>query len=174
MADQDVRWLTLGRLVGAHGVQGEVRVQTFTETPERLLEFPAWHLKLPSGSPPRKVSVVSGRRQGEKVVVVRLAEVTSREDAQRLSGVQVLIERTLLPEPAEGDYYWADLEGCRVVSEQGEELGRVQAMMATGANDVMILTTPDAGERLLPFTRDVVKMVDLPQQIVTVALMPGL
>ncbi|MBF0153759.1 MAG: 16S rRNA processing protein RimM [Magnetococcales bacterium] len=184
MANHDVRWLTLGRLVGSFGVHGEVRVQTFTETPERLLEFPVWSLDLPRGSSSpggaaqkvsaQKVSVISGRRHGNDTVVVRLTDVTTREEAQLLSGAWVRVERTEVTEPEEGAYYWTDLEGCRVVTDGGEVLGQVQSMLATGANDVMILITPSQTERLLPFTREVVETVDLQQRIITVRLMAGM
>ncbi|MBF0175793.1 MAG: 16S rRNA processing protein RimM [Magnetococcales bacterium] len=174
MTDQYVRWLTLGRLIGAFGVHGEVRVQTFTEDPERLLGFPEWYLEFPEKGSRRKVAVVSGRRHGEGAVVVRLAGVATREEAQLLAKARVLVERTQMPEPEEGQFYWADLEGCRVVTGDGLHLGTVQSMMATGANDVMVMTTPDGTERLLPFNREVVETVDLPQRMITVQLMPGL
>ncbi|MBF0424558.1 MAG: 16S rRNA processing protein RimM [Magnetococcales bacterium] len=174
MTTADARWLTLGRLVGSFGVHGEVRVRAFTSTPERLLGFPVWHLELPRADVLRPVSVVSGRRRGADAVVARLAEVATREEAQLLTGAAVRVERALADDLQDDEYYWADLERCRVVSDAGEELGRVRALFATGANDVMVLDTPDASERLLPFTREVVVAVSLPDRLITVRLMPGL
>lgn len=169
---RQVRWVTIGRIMGAFGVRGDVRVKPLTEDPRRILGFPSWWL-WSSGKAPRLIRVLTGRPHGEDVVV-RLQGVTDREQAQSLSGETLRVKRDEFPEAEEGAYYWFDLVGCRVRDGDGNTLGVVEEMMATGANDVLVIRAPDGDERLLPFIRDVVPHVNLDERTITVNLLPGL
>jgi 16S rRNA processing protein RimM len=106
------------------------------------------------------------REQG-KGVVLKLPGCETREDAERHLGEEIWIPRAALPAPRPGEYYWVDLEGLEVLTVDGQSLGRISHMLATGANDVMVVA--GERERLIPFTQGLaVQSVDLDAQRVVV------
>ncbi|MBF0358988.1 MAG: ribosome maturation factor RimM [Magnetococcales bacterium] len=168
---KDVEYVVVGRLLGPHGVRGEIKVHYLTEEKETLLSFPDWLLG-PDGGPMQRYSLVSGRSSA-KGLIVRLAGIDDRDAAQALSGTDVWIMRSQLPELDQDQFYWADLIGSKVVTEDGEELGEVQHLFETGANDVMSVNS-QGEERLIPFTSEVVLQVDADARVVLVRLLPGM
>ena len=150
-------WIELGRIGGPVGVQGWVRVQSFTDPPDRLLEFPRWDLRLAQGQ--RQVHrLLEGRWQG-KALVVRLAEVSDRTSAEGLRGAMIEVRRKELPPAGERQYYRADLVGLAVRNLQGELLGSVDYFVDTPAHPLMVVR----GERehWLPATPQHLRRVDL-------------
>lgn len=155
--DDPEQRVLLGRVSGPYGVRGWVRVQSDTEPPERIVAYSPWHLR--SDGSTTVVEVLEGRAHG-RGVVARLAGVADRDAARRLAGAEISVQREQLPALEEGEHYWADLIGLRVVTLAGRDLGRVTALMETGANDVLVVT--GERERLVPYLPDrVVREVDL-------------
>ena len=165
MQDSASRLLLVGRIVGVHGIAGEVKLESFTEPRLQIFRYQPWLLK--SAGAEREIRGSRGRAQG-KGVVARLPDVNDRDAAAGLVGSEIWISRALLPKPASGEYYWTDLEGLEVVTTEGASLGRISHLLATGANDVMVVRD-DARERLLPFVfEDCIRQVDLEAGRVTV------
>lgn len=137
----------LGRIVGLFGVDGWVKVESYTEPRERILKYKPWALKAPD----REVQVdqVRGRVQG-KGLVAQLPAVVDRDAAMRWVGAEIWVRRSALPRPKRGEYYWMDLEGLDVVTVAGVQLGKVSHLFATGANDVLVVRDGKR-ERLIPF-----------------------
>jgi 16S rRNA processing protein RimM len=155
------RLVTLGRVSGLYGVRGWVKVYSNTEPREGILNYPEWLLKCAHGC--RSLAVESGRRQG-KSIVAKLAGVDDRDNAAMLQGCEIAVPREQFAATAPGEYYWADLEGLRVVTTQGIELGVVDHLFETGSNDVLVVVDEAGGkrERLIPWhPGEVVKAVDL-------------
>ena len=151
------RRVLLGRVVAPHGVKGQVKLQSYTEPPANLLRYRPW-IMVQGG---REVTVErpSGRSAGG-TLVASLPDIVGRDAAEALVGAEIWCERDVLPRPKPGEYYWSDLEGLEVVTNEGASLGRVSHLFATGANDVMVVR--GERERLVPFLPDgVVKSVDL-------------
>lgn len=142
---QTERWVTLGRITGVHGVRGWVRVQSFTRPAENLFEYRPWLIR--GLEQPAIEHRVSGRG-----FIVRMAGIDDREMAGALVGEEIQVARSVLPEPEEGAYYWADLVGLDVVCEDGTPLGRIDRLMETGAQDVMVVKAGPR-EHLLPFVQ---------------------
>jgi 16S rRNA processing protein RimM len=145
----------LGRISGLYGIKGWVRVHSYTEPAEALLEYPRWLLRTEGGSEQAGWSertVAEGRKHG-KSLVARLADIGDRGAAAELIGAHIAVPRLSMPAAGEGQYYWADLEGLEVRHRDGRILGRVQRLLATGANDVMVVRAEgDAKpEILIPF-----------------------
>lgn len=140
------RRVVLGKVGGLYGVRGWVKLWSFTDPVENLLGYRELDLDLGDGW--RTMRVAEGRRQGE-ALVVRFEGCVDRDQAAPLVGAEVAVGREKLPAAAAGEYYWADLVGLEVVTTGGESLGRIEHMMATGANDVMVVRGDR--ERLLPF-----------------------
>lgn len=144
------RRVLVGRIVGVYGVRGWVRIESWTEPRMRIFDYRPWWLK--SGSGERRIDGAAGREQG-RGLVARLPGVGDRDQAAGLVGSDIGIARSALPAPGEGEVYWADLEGCEVVTIDGVALGRVSHLVATGANDVLVVRD-GVRERLIPHVRD--------------------
>lgn len=165
-------YITAGKIVGVFGVKGWLKVKTFTETPDGLLEYPSWLLQGPSGGPVKPWQVSEGKIT-DKGMLVSFEGLNDRELAKTLVGSMVLVDKDQLPELDDGEFYWYQLEGLRVMTREGVNLGKVSHLMETGANDVIVIlgdeNAVDRRERLLPYVPDdVVVSVDLDKRIMTV------
>jgi len=149
--------VVLGRISGLFGVKGWVKVYSYTEPREAVLEYRRWLLSVKDGW--REATVAEGQRHG-KTIIARLDGYVDRDQAAELIGTEIAVPRDELPEAEEGRFYWSDLEGLRVVHRDGTELGRVAYLLETGANDVMVVQGEQ--ERLIPFVMgEVILGVDL-------------
>ena len=147
----------LGRISGLFGVKGWVKVYSYTEPREAVLDYDRWLLSGKDGW--QDATVAEGQRHG-KTVIVRINGYDDRDQAAGLIGTEIGIPRDELPEADDDQYYWSDLEGLSVVDRDGTELGKVSHLLETGANDVMVVKGDT--ERLIPFAMDkVVLGVDL-------------
>lgn len=157
MAGRHPAWIVVGQVTAAYGVRGWVKLRSFTDPPENLLEYRPWHLRRNDADISAKL--VEIRPQG-KGFVARLDGILDRDAAAALTGTEVVIRRSELPAPEAGQFFWDDLLGLQVCTVDGTELGEVEQLMETGANDVLIV----AGDRrrLIPFiSGEVVRSVDL-------------
>ncbi|RLM40497.1 ribosome maturation factor RimM, partial [Haloarcula sp. Atlit-47R] len=134
----------------------------FTDPIDNLLDYSPWTLRREGEV--KQVELVSGRLQG-KVLVAKLKGLDDREVARTYAGFDICVPRALLPDLDEGEFYWHQLEGLKVIDLQGQLLGRLDHLLETGSNDVMVVK-PCAGslddrERLLPYTEQCVQHIDL-------------
>ncbi|WP_374323848.1 ribosome maturation factor RimM [Aquipseudomonas alcaligenes] len=154
--------IVLGKITSVHGVRGEVKIYSFTDPIDNLLGYPAWTLK--RNGEVKQVELVSGRLQG-KILVAKLKGLDDREVARTFAGFDICVPRALLPDLDDGEYYWHQLEGLKVIDLQGQLLGRLDHLLETGSNDVMVVKpcpgSLDDRERLLPYTEQCVQKVDL-------------
>lgn len=149
--------ICLGVMVGAHGVRGLVKVKAFTEAPEDVAAYGAVS---DEGGKRRWTLEIAGRAKG--VVLVRLAGVSDRDQAQALHGTRFYVERSALPALDEEEvFYHADLIGLRVEDTAGRALGRVQAVENYGAGDLLEIVDAEGRSEMLPFTKAAVPEVDL-------------
>lgn len=163
MSADDSRRVTLGRICGLFGVNGWVKVLSYTEPRENILGYAEWFLE--HGGALHRVEVEAGR-PAAKHVVAKLRGIDDRDEARRWLGAEISVERSAMPPLEPGQYYWADLEGLTVRNLRGETLGEVDYLMATGANDVIVLT--GGSDRLIPFVPHVVRDVDLGAGVIVV------
>lgn len=158
------RLVTLGRVSGAVGVKGWIKIFSDTEPRENIVDFDTWVLRLKGID--RHVVLEGGGRQG-KNVVAKVQGTDDRDSALALVGAEIAVERNVLPPCELGEYYWADLEGLEVRTVEGGVIGRIDHMLSTGAHDVMVLAG-DRG-RLIPFVLDeIVREVDLSSGFIVV------
>ena len=156
--------VVLGRITGLFGVRGWVKVFSYTEPREAVLNYKRWLLRRHDEWQP--VSVAEGKRHG-KTVIARVEGFDDRDRSAELVGSEIGTPRDEMPDTADGQYYWTDLEGLRVVHTDGSELGTVAYLVETGAHDVMVVKGDT--ERLVPFVRDkVIIDVDLEEGLITV------
>jgi len=157
--------IQVGRVAGAFGVRGEVRITSFTADPVALVDYK--DLKREDGSP--GLTLTSGRAV-KGGVIVRAREVETREQAEALRGLKLYIPRDRLPEPEEDEFYVTDLIGLAVETADGEALGRVKAVQDFGAGDLLEIAPVEGGATwYLPFTRAAVPEVRLADGVVVAA-----
>ncbi|WP_143728772.1 ribosome maturation factor RimM [Microbulbifer sp. GL-2] len=162
--------VTVGRVTTVYGVRGWVKVYSYTEPMDNILQFPKWWLRGPKGW--EALEIDAGKRHG-KGLIVHVNGIDDRDLAARLCQRDIAVARDLLPELGQGEYYWHQLEGLRVISRfAGEEhdFGIVARMMETGANDVLVVRGGvDKRERLIPYLPDqFIADIDLEAGVITV------
>lgn len=157
------KWVSLGRIVGVFGVKGWVRIESYTRPREAIFRYSPWALGLKSGWERR--AVIDGETQS-KSLVAKIEGIDDRELARELIGTEIAIPREDLPAPEKGEIYWADLIGCSVVNQENRDFGKVTGLLETGANDVLIVEGEI--ERLIPYTDEAVKEVDLDRALIKV------
>jgi 16S rRNA processing protein RimM len=138
--------ITVGKVSGAFGVKGWIKVFSFTDPRENILKYSPWLLK--KGSESKTVKLIGGKLQG-KTVVAQLDGFVDRDRAEVLLGWDILISQDQLPATGAGEYYWSELIGLQVKNLQGVQLGVVDSLLETGANDVLIIQGDR--ERAIPF-----------------------
>ena len=155
------RLIEVGRVAGAFGVRGEVRITAYTEDPLALARYK--RLRRQDGS--AGLTILQARAE-KGSIVGRVEEIATKEEADALRGLRLYVARDELPEPEEDEFYLADLIGMRVQNVQSKEvqksLGRVKSVQNFGAGDILEVE-PEGGGRTwyLPFTREAVPEVDV-------------
>jgi 16S rRNA processing protein RimM len=170
--------VVVGRIGAPYGVRGWVRVTSFTQPQENLVNYRGWLLETEAGWRTWSPLEVKPHKQG---YVARFAEVADRDQAAELAGKDLAVARTELPDLEHGEYYWRDLEGL-VVWNQGDRLGVVSHLLETGASPVLVIDNVDVGkdgaddgtmvhsgaQTLIPFIEQFVVAVDLEAQRICV------
>jgi 16S rRNA processing protein RimM len=159
--------ICIARIGAAHGVRGAVRLWTFTADPLAVKRYGPLATK--DGARTFEVTHV---REAKDHLVATLKGVATREDAERLNGLELYVAREKLPATDEDEYYHADLIGLAAVTPANEPIGRVTAIHNFGAGDIIEIAPPHGATMLLPFTNAVVPSVDLAGGRVVIEL-PG-
>jgi 16S rRNA processing protein RimM len=151
--------LTIGRIVAAHGLRGEVKVALTTDRPDKMAEIRRVYLN--GGSEPQRVSAFR-LRGNDREALVKLQGVNDRDSADRLRGATLQIRGNQLPPPEPGAFFHYQILGLRAVDESGQELGRVTDIIDAGEVDVYVVTAADGRQQLFPALLDVVLAIDPP------------
>jgi 16S rRNA processing protein RimM len=167
--EADARPVVLGKVVGAHGLRGEVKVHPFADDPAVWAALPRWWLGREGDAPEawRCLRVIACRERSGTLIAA-LEGVSDRDAAESLHGMLAGAPREELPATENGEYYWDDLVGLAVMNAQGLPLGRVAGLIETAANAVLRVESAEGGERLLPFVDAIVREVDVPGRRVLV------
>ncbi len=147
----------VGRVSGIYGVAGWVRVFSYTSPMSNILDYSPWHLHQDGQWTGREL--LEGRPHG-KGLLARIEGCTDRDQAATLMGLTIAVRRGQLAPTQPGEYYWNDLQGLRVHTLDGADLGRIDHLFETGSNDVMVVKGDR--DRLIPYVwGEVVRRVDL-------------
>jgi len=162
--------LLLGAIAGAYGVHGEVRLKSFCDRPAAIADYGP----LRTGED-TEIRIAALTRPLKGGFAARIEGVGSREEAEALRGTRLYVERDALPPPGREEFYHADLIGLDVVDRSGRRLGRIRAVAAYGAGDLLDVAPREGGESVLvPFTREIVPRVAPAEGIVVVDPPAGL
>jgi 16S rRNA processing protein RimM len=158
----DVNEIRLGSINGTHGLKGGVKVFSYTDPLEAILDYSPWILR--KGEDERQITVKVGQASGKRLIA-QFEGVDTRDQAEGLIGYEIHVKIDAMPGLEEGELYWFQLEGLAVRTSCGEPLGKIAHMLETGANDVMVVDPTDDSidkqQRLIPYLEgDVVKEVD--------------
>ena len=157
--------IIMGRVAGAQGILGWVKLKTYTEFVDGLAEFPVWWLG-DEKHDWREIAVEKFAVQG-KGLIAKFPGCNDRTAAEKYKGLLVAVPRSSLPQEAEDEYYWTDLIGLDVVNLAGESLGTVGNLMDTGANQVLCVRGA-SGEILVPFIASAIRQVDMAEKVIRV------
>lgn len=148
--------VTLGKVGAVYGIKGWLKIHSFTDDQEAILDYFPWSLKL--GNKIQSVDITDWRKHNNGLVV-KVAGIDDRDIAQKLVGSEIFVNEDALSDLPEGEYYWRDLIGMTVVTDKGYDLGQVSDIMETGANDVLVVKANlkdgfGKKERLIPYLMD--------------------
>ena len=161
----------IGRVVKPHGVKGKIKIQYFGED---TVCFPPYHEVFIEDSTGRVKSyqIIEAIPQPPRFII-KLEGIEKIEEVQPLIGKEVLIKRETLPPLKEGEYYWMDILGMGVETEEGKRIGKVKEIFSTGAHDIYVVEGK-RGEIFLPAIEDVIQSIDLKKRVMKVVRMEGL
>lgn len=166
-----MRSVPVGRLLHTHGTKGEILVEPYLPDLACYDALAEVRIQTPEGSGER-YRIVHLRRAGERLIL-QFEGYGSVEMVQSLIGLELCVRREELPSPAAGEFYWADIEGLTVYTEEGICLGRVEEFFLTGSNEVLIVRQ-GSHETLLPFIKDIIVAIDEAGGVIRIRTLPGL
>lgn len=172
--DETSEKVILGRISGVYGVKGWVKVFSYTDPMEAIVDYSPWFIRAENRktSDWTEVRLKSGKRHA-KTVVAKLENCNDRDQAMAYVGTEIAIDLQQLEQLKDkNEYYWRDLIGLQVINQQDIALGTVKSLLETGANDVLVVVSEAHGEnieRLIPWTMDIaIIKVDMAQGVITV------
>ncbi len=161
----------IGRVVKPHGIKGKMKVEYFGENLQQFSFYREVFIEGGKGRP-EPYEVLEAIPQPPRLIL-QLKGIEKIEEAELLIGKEILIEKEAFPELEEREYYWMDILGMKVETEEGKRLGRVKEILPTRAHDVYIVEGK-RGEILLPATEEVIRSIDLKRGVMKVIRLEGL
>lgn len=159
--------IAVGEVLGTHGLSGEVRARVLSDVAHRFDAGQEIHIL---GIPYR---IAKSSRSRSNQIILQLQGLSTVEAARALVGQVITVPPEAVPQLPDGEYYHFQLLGLKVLTQEGEDLGRIREILVTGSNDVYVVSGP-TGEVLVPALVDVIVTVDLGQGIMVVSLPEGL
>lgn len=167
-------WLNVGKIVNTHGLRGEVRVISITDFPkERYAPGSSLHLFLKGKQQPIPL-IVQTHRIHKNFHLLSFEDYDNINDVEQWKNGLLKVSKDELGKLSEGQYYFYEIIGCTVFTEEGEELGVVTEILTPGANDVWVVKEKNGKEHLIPYITDVVKKVSVEQKHIVIKPMEGL
>lgn len=178
--DETSEKVILGRITGVYGVNGWLKIFSYTDPMEAIVDYSPWYIRAEgqNQAPWTRLKLSAGKRHA-KTVVAKLEHCNDRDAAMAYIGNEIAIELEQLESLKEkNEYYWRDLIGLRVINQQNVELGVVKDLLETGANDVLVVVSEieseqgskvEVRERLIPWTmNNAIIAVDMEQKVIEV------
>ncbi|MGG6311253.1 ribosome maturation factor RimM [Paenibacillus macerans] len=166
--------LSVGKIVNTHGIRGELKVLLQTDFPEVRFAPKTRLLLLHQESGERLTVTVEASRPYKQMYIVKFAEFSNINEVEKFKGRDLKVSKEETVELPENEYYFHEIIGCRVVSDEAEELGEIVEILRPGANDVWVVKLPSGKQLLLPVIEDVVLDVNVKEKLVKVHVMEGL
>jgi 16S rRNA processing protein RimM len=168
------KYYVVGKIVNTHGVRGEVRVISKTDFPEERYKKGNKLYFQPEHSQEMLELIVSSHRQHKQFDLLTFKGYESLNEVEFLKGGILKVSEDQLQELDDDEFYYHEIIGCEVISEEGEIIGKVEEILSPGANDVWVIQRPKGKDVLIPYIEDVVKEVNVSKKQVTIHVMKGL
>lgn len=166
--------LMVGKIVNTHGIRGELKILPHTDFPE-VRFAPKNKLKIVNPDSGEQIDVtVASSRLVKQMYIVKLNEYDNINQVEKYKGCELKVSKADAVDLPDNEYYYYEIIGCRVVSDEGEDLGVIEEILRPGANDVWVVNMPSRKQLLLPVIDDVVLDVDVESKLVKVHLLEGL
>jgi len=166
-------FLIIGKIVGVHGIHGEVKILPMTDDARRFFDLKSAALLSDKEKHLREVQINSVRLQNN-LVVCSIADLTDRDEARKLSGCFLAVDRPRAANLSDGRYFIADLEGVTVIDQNIGHLGVISEIIQSTGSDVIVVSRENKADLLIPFLKTVVQDVDLKSRQMNVILPDGL
>jgi len=164
--------LPVGKIIKAHGIKGELKVIVYNQDVSQFAAYRQVYLPKKFGFSLYPVKKVRGHG---RYVLLTLEGVEDRTSAENLIGLEIFIDKRSLPPLQDGEYYWYQLYGLRVVTKEGKDVGTIRYIFNNGAHDIYVVkNNKDDGEILIPATDEIILDIDLEQGIMKIDPLPGL
>jgi 16S rRNA processing protein RimM len=167
-----MRWIEIGQIIKSHGLSGRVKALSYLES-DRLLPSLKDARIGPDRESAKRYPIENVRPEGRTHFSLTIEGIEDRNAADALRGLSIFLPYDSLETLPEGEYYWEDLIGLAVVTEDGKSLGRIENIFPTGSNDVYVCKE-GGREILLPAIAEVIRSVDIPAGTVVVRLLKGM
>lgn len=155
--------VVIGKFGKTFGVRGWIKIHSFATPKEDILKFVPWQIK--KNNQFQDIQIESSKIHHQHIVA-KLKDVDDIDAAKLYTNLNIFIDRALLPKLKKNEYYWNDLVGLKVINKENVELGTIDHLFATGANDVMVVK--GSRERLIPYIKNVVMNIDLENKVIIV------
>lgn len=155
--------IIIGRFAGAYGIKGCLHLISFTDPPENIFQYSNWQTQKHNVWLP--IHFETYKTHGNHFIV-KLKDCDDRDQAMQLKNLEIAVDRADLPKIKNHKYYWDDLTGLTVVNLSGKTLGVIDHLLATGANDVIVLQNPQ--KQMIPYIKSVIQKIDLEKKMVWV------
>ncbi|MBM7701842.1 ribosome maturation factor RimM [Metabacillus iocasae] len=168
------KWFNVGKIVNTHGVKGEVRVVSRTDfIDERYKVGNTLYIFKENSDEGIEVKVAS-HRQHKSFDLLTFEGYDNVNDVEQFKNSLLKVQEDQLGELNEGEFYFHEIIGCQVVTEDGEEIGKIKEILTPGANDVWVIQRKGKKEVLIPYIDEIVQSVDIANQVVKIRVMEGL
>ena len=164
-------YFEIGQIVNTSGLKGEIKVKPFTDDITRFELLDTIYISIKKEL---KEFVIQKVRYSKNMVFLKIEGIDTVEEAEKYRNLYLKIHRSNAADLEENSYYIADIIGCKVFTEQNEELGRIEDIFPTGSNDVYVVKSEDGKQILLPAIKDVIKKVDVKTKTIIIHLLEGL
>ncbi len=169
-----MEWFNVGTIVNTHGIKGEVRVTSKTDFPDERYEVGTeLAVFMPKSKTPIYVTVTSHRKH-KNFDLLMFEGYPNINDVEKFRDAVIKVSEKELTELEENEYYYHEILGCRVITDEGEDIGKVTDILETGANDVWTVTPEEGKPHYIPYIEDVVKEIDIDKKVINIELMDGL
>ena len=149
----------IGKVTGVHGIKGWLKIQSFSSPPENILNYPSWIIA--NQGLEDFYLIEQGKKLNNKIIV-KLEKIDDRTTAEFLINSKIQILRSDLPKLTNESYYWSDLEGLNVLNSEDNMIGKIESLIETGANDVMVINGSKNKRVLIPFVmHEIIKEVNV-------------
>jgi 16S rRNA processing protein RimM len=164
---------TVGKIANTHGIRGELKIIPQTDFAEERFAVGSELVIVDAKALEVPVTVQSARLHKE-AYIIKFKQFNEINEVEKYKGTLIKIDAKHQKALDEGEYYYHEIRGCKVVTDEGQELGEITDILSPGANDVWVVTLSSGKELLLPVIDEVVLNVDVKAKRVTVHLMEGL